>query len=144
MPYFTPQELEIAAGGSQRLTELSDIEGSGSRNDTAITRAQTAAENWIHSYAQKRYAVPFNPVTDTIKQLALEETVYRLMTANGMVPDWDQAQHEERHKWLQDLSRGLVSPGVEPDAPNSTAVTPAVVERDRDEDISRESLKGFC
>lgn len=143
MAYTTKPELATAAGGMTKLLELADLDNTGDlvAVDAAIARAQSIAEGWIHSYAQRRYAVPFSPVTDVVKQLAADETIYRLVQARRMVTTDQRENHEEREKWLENLAKGLVSPGVDPEPPSSTNVSPAIIPRDENESVSRKTLE---
>jgi phage gp36-like protein len=144
VPYTSQSDIEIAAGGTVRLLELTDLDNDGTVSQAALLQAQTAAEEWIHSYAQKRFGVPFPaPIPSLIKQHAAQETVYRLMQLRQMVPDWAKEQHDERHMWLQDLAKGLVTPGVEPTPLKSTEVVPQILDRDDDDASARNSLRGF-
>ena len=80
---------------------------------------------------------------DEIKTLAAQETIYRLMQLRTMVPDWAKEQHDERHIWLQDLAKGLVTPGIQPTPPKSSEVVPAIIDRSDDDPSSRNSMRGF-
>lgn len=142
--YCTEADVQLVAGGEDRLRELSDLESIGEVNDFSVAAAISAADAWIDSYAQRRHSVPFSPVPATIKNLSAEETVYRLKMRRHMVSEHDKEQHEERLVWLRDLAKGLVSPGTDPISPKSTAVVPEAMDRPSTEDVSRDSLKGFA
>ncbi len=137
MAYSVQADLERAAGGSERLKALTDIEGSGQLNTAVMDEAIAEADSWINTYARRRYSVPFDPVPDSIKRLSAAEAVYRLKAKRSAVDELDQAQHEERIQWLEGLVKGLVDPGVEPPPTRSSAVGPKTIERTSDDSGSR-------
>jgi len=144
MAYATQAELEMAAGGLESLVQLTDDAGTGTLGTAVLAVAQSAADGWVDSYAQRRHATPFAaPVPARIRLLAAEATVYLLKRRRRMIAETDKIAHDERETWLRDLAKGLVSPGTDPVPAKSTAVVPAIVELDENVGISRESLKGF-
>lgn len=144
MPYIIAKdEFARAAGGTDKLVQLTDLEGDGdiAKQDAVIARAQLLAEAWIHSYIQRRYAVPFVTLPDVVRQLVVDETVYQLIKARGMLTENERLEHDGREHWLENVAKGLVSPGIEPDALQSSHVAPAILPRDDRENISRLSLE---
>lgn len=143
MAYSVQADLEEAARGSDRLIQLTDNEASGALNTVVMDAAIARADAWIDSFAQRKSKTPFTPVPDSIKYLSAEEAVYLLKRHRNMVTEPETAAHEERLEWLRDFAAGKVSAGTDPVSPKSTAVVPEVLIRSDDEEISRESLKGF-
>jgi phage gp36-like protein len=143
MAYSDHAGVQKAVGGAEKLLQLTDLENTGSVDAAVLDAAIASADAWIDSYAQRRHAVPFATVPLRIAELSAKEAGYILMTDRGMVPEWAQAQHEERERWLENLAKGLVSPGTEPIPPKSTAVVPSTLPRSLDEPVSRDAMKGF-
>lgn len=144
MAYSKPTEVQSAAGGEAYYLQLVDPDHTGQPNQDELAAAQAEADSWIDSYAQRRLKTPFvDPLPPTIVTIAAHETVYRLMQRRNLVPGWAETAHKERLTWLQDLARGYVSPGLEPELPRSSAVVPEVLERSPLEPVSRAALKGF-
>ena len=143
MAYCTVTDVELAAGGSERLVELADVEDDGALNFTALAAAIASSDAWIDSYLQRRHAVPLASVPERVKRFSAQETIYVLKQARNAVTDEDKEQHDERREWLVDVSKGVASVGVDPAPTKSTAIVPEVLERSSDEAISRASLENW-
>ena len=150
MPYCTSTDIQNHVGAA-KLVELADLDADGSTDAAVLTDAIAAADEFINSYAQRRYAVPFLTVPPIVKRYSVEEAVYRLLLGRNAVSDQDAARREERIAWLEDLSRGVVSVGVNPEPAKSSAHVPEAV-GDREEQttaiddgtvITRKALEGF-
>lgn len=141
MAYSTQDDVQLAVGGSVHLIELSDQENTGSINAAVVVAAIANADAWINSYLQRRYAVPLAIVPDEIRRMSAAEAVYLMKAGRNMVGQQEIDRHEERLGFLRDCSKGLASPGVDPEPPASTNVAPAILPRSTDENISRESLE---
>jgi len=143
MPYVTKSDLEKEAGGPDKLVELTDDDQDGVADQAVLDDAIEEAGTLVDSYAQLRYATPFATPPARAKQLAAAEALYRLKRRRRAATEDDRLDHEERVRFLEQVSTGKVSLGVDPAPPKSTAVVPAVIQRSDDEDISRNSLRGF-
>lgn len=144
MAYCAQADVEKAAGGLERLIELTDHAESGNLDADVLNDAIAAADEWIDSYAQKQYAVPFDPAPSIIKRLSAEEAVYRLKDQRDSVTDRDADKHQERIEWLENLARGRVTIGDEPLPSRSSSVTPATGDRsDLAGAVTRDSLGGL-
>lgn len=148
MPYSTQADVERVAGGADELIELTDQDGDGVLDTAVLNDAIAAADSWIDSYAQRRYEVPFATVPDVIRRYSAQEAVYRLRQDRNNLTDRDDERHEELRDWLDQLSRGDVSVGVDPEPGPSDAHV--AEESDREVEvaaepgkISRTSLEGF-
>jgi len=141
--YCTQANIQHAAGGSNELIELTDREKTGRLDAVVLADAQAAAESWMDSYIQRRYQTSLASPPACVVTMAAEETVYLLRSWRGMASESDEAKHTNRTNWLEALVAGKVSPGTDPPPSASSSVTSEVLERDDDEDICRESLKGF-
>jgi phage gp36-like protein len=149
MPYSTTADLQNHVGAA-KLVELADLDADGSADTAVLTDAIAAADEFINSYAQRRYAVPFATAPPIVKRYSVEEAIYRLLLGRNAVTDQDAARREERIAWLEDLSKGIVSVGVNPEPAKSDAhVADAVGDRDDQTDaiadgavLTRKSLEG--
>lgn len=140
MPYATQTQIQLAAGGAERLVQLADWDNDGVVDAAVIAEAQNAADGWIDSYARSRFATPIASPSSTLVRVAAEEAVYWLRKQRGLITDDHRSDHEERERWCKDLAAGRVRPD-EPLPAQSTAVRSAWVSND-DNEISREKLKG--
>jgi len=143
MAYCSTADCEAKAGGSARLIELTDDAGAGTLNTTVLDAAIAEATAWIDSYAAPRYSTSFVTVPSMVRWLAADETIYLLKQRRSMLLDEDRTKREDRLAWLRDLSKGLVGAGADPVPPASSSVAAVILERDEDEDVSRDALKGF-
>lgn len=144
MAYATQQQIQIAAGGSQKLIELTDQEGTGALNATVLAEAQAKAEGLMDGYLRLRYAVPVIPETPegvaTLARLASDETVYQLRRMRQLVDEGDTDARKDREAELAEYRSGERRID-EPMLPKSDAVAAAFV--DNCGDVSRETLKGL-
>lgn len=144
MPYCDDNDVQLACGGRQRLIELSDLESTGEVNVASIAAARVAAEGLIDGYLRRRYATPLAvPVPPLIVQYAAQETKYQLMLRRGMVTPEEKEAHELRETYFKGVASGATTLGVEPAPAKSSSMKAQYAPRDDDEDVSRESLKGF-
>jgi phage gp36-like protein len=140
--YCVKADVLIAVGGEKRLIEFTDHAHIDEVNDDVLNAAIAEADAWIDSFCQKRHVVPFNPVPEVIKRMAAAETKYVLMRNLGQITTEEATAHDQRHVWLEAVSRGHATPGGDPPPPKSSSVKATVVDRDSTEDVSRESTKG--
>ena len=134
-PYATLADLEAAAGGAERLLQLTDLHADGLIDPEAAQRAQGRADALIDSYASVRYAVPISSPSQAIIQTAADETVFQLKVRRGAATEQDQQERDLRLQWLEALSQGCVGPS-DPPPPKSSAVTSKAARSGRD--VSRE------
>lgn len=145
MAYSTKDEVEIAAGGPEKLTQLTDVKRTGSYDQAVLDDAIADADAWIDSYAHKRFKTGFSaPIPRIIKALSAREAVFLLKVRRQMDQDDDRERHESDERWLRDLAGGRASVGVEPLPTQSVFVGSETLERSTDEDVSRDALKGFA
>lgn len=153
MPYTDQAALEIAAGGTAALIELTDINHDGVADWTAIAQAQAEADSWIDGYARRLYGeqLPFDPVPAAIRAMAAAETVYRLRSYRRVLSDSDHQLRAERDATMTSLESGQWNP-VEGDTYpiGDGGGTPTAVERtttstsaDVVHDFGRDGLKGY-
>ncbi len=142
MPYATQAQIQIAAGGADKLVQLADWDHDGVVDADVLAQAQAAADGWIDGYARSRFATPIAVPSSTLIRVAAEEAVYWMRKQRSMLSEDDRKDHEERERWCKDLSAGRVRPD-EPLPAQSTAVQSAWVDRPDEQPVSRERLQGF-
>lgn len=142
MAYCAQADVQLAAGGEDRLVELTDVEATGEVDTDALAAAIASADALIDSYIQRRYSIPLASVPERIKRISAQETVYALKQGRQMaVTEEDRLEHEERLQWLRDVSKGMASVGVDPAPTASTSVVPEIITRSSDDfPVSRETL----
>jgi phage gp36-like protein len=145
--YSTSAQVQIAVGGLARLTELTDLENTGATSPIAATvnQAIADADGVINSYLGKRFAVPLATVPDTISMLSARwaARVLRQNKYNGQPLQDDIDREKIDREWLDGVSQGKYSLGIEPVPPKASMVTDAVGPRDPSLLVSRQTMKGF-
>lgn len=142
--YATRADL-LARIGAKRLRQLADLDNDGVEDSGRVDLALLDAEAEINSYARLCFAVPFDPVPDTIKRMTMRLAVYNMKVEKGnpSPTEADELHHEQDLAWLKALAEGKVDPG--------TTNTPSASPRNRagysgrpsSKKVSRDKLKGF-
>lgn len=146
MTYATQTQIQIAAGGSQRLVDLTDQESSGMVNASVLAEAQGKAVAWIHSHLLMRFAIPVQNLSADgaaiMARLEADETVYQLIYASPSraIGEFDEAKRKLRLDELQAIARGTMRID-EPSPTPSSAVQANIVTRVGP--ISRRGLRGI-
>lgn len=143
MAYSTQADVEIAAGGAQRLVHLSDFAGTQNVNVGVVARAIADADAWINSWISKRYQVPVSPVPPDLIRLSSSEAVFLMKQWRSMAADTDVQLHEERERELKDIADGKKTLGVLPQPLRSDLVLDRASGPADDKPVSRDALKGF-
>ena len=145
-PYSAIADVQRAAGGREKLIQLSDNDSTGQVDVAVVDAAIAEADSFINSYFQHRFAVPVDPadVTEIIRRMSAREAVYLMKEDRQGLTDFDQERHEERRLWLVGVMDGTVSPGLDPRPNKSTSTVPATGNReDLDFSLTRTKLEGF-
>jgi phage gp36-like protein len=140
MPYATELFVERAAGGRDKLIQLTDLEFTGEADLTYLADAVAEADSWINSFLQHRYAVPVPDldVPEILRRVSAAEAVYILKNRREALTEGDQSRHEERMSWLEGVRRGEISLGTDPRLTESTNVSPATGDRElKDHSLTR-------
>lgn len=149
MAYCDQTDVERAAGGRQRLIELSDLAGTGALDSTVVDQAITDASGWADVFIPKRYAIPIaaspGATPPGIRALVAAEAVYLL---KGRRPhnltDDDRDAHKERFDILDRIAKGTLTPGQDPLPARSSQVAPVTGTRDGETyPMSRDGTKGY-
>lgn len=98
------------------IRTLTDDEGTGEINMPRVEQAIADAEAEINAYAQKQYPVPFNPVPEIIRKLAVDIAIYNLFSRRGFSEESGDKIVQDRYKaavkLLENLARGVVQLGA--------------------------------
>lgn len=144
MAYCLRADLVLAVGGEAKLKQLTDRDGDNTEDAGVIDAVIAAADALINSYANKRFSVPFDPVPPAIKELSKRLARYALRDERSCLTQGDIDTHANDVKWLEALSKGDVSPGIEPQPTKSSLVRDKASARDSAKAVGRKQLKGFC
>ncbi|NOQ31509.1 MAG: DUF1320 domain-containing protein [Helicobacteraceae bacterium] len=98
---------------TQELTQLSDINASGSINQSVIDDALNDAISFIESFI----ILPDGP-TPLLKKIVVDLTIYELRRKNGLLSDSDKDLKKENESYLSRMSSGKLKTEV---TPTSTA-----------------------
>jgi len=141
--YVTQADIERAAGGSDRLLELADLDADGSLD--SLTERINDVERWIDSFLEKRHTVPLtDPVPKVIRMVAAQEVVYQLKVARDAVTQRWQDTHDANQDWLEGVSYGRIGIGLTLPAKQATPDIAEVGDRDDvDGAITRDDMKGL-
>lgn len=144
MAYSALTDLQQACGGAARLQNISDWTNTRTTSTPIIDKAITGADALIDSYLRKQYAVPLaQPIPQPIVECSARMAKYRLMSSRGMVDQQTKDDYDADVKWLEGISRGNITLGVNPDAPASSARIDQSSARPSIKDVSRAKLRGF-
>ena len=143
MAYCTQSDVQIAAGGPDRLLQLADPSGSGVIDAAYVTRAIEQAAGWIDGFAQKLYDVPVNPVPPALRDVNADEAVFLLKSRRDMVNELDVKLHDARKELLEQFRDGHNTLGVTVRPTKSALVVDRQTERPSDKAVSREATKGY-
>lgn len=144
MPYSVQADVERRVGGNAKLVQLTAAPGGAAVDVNVLDAAIAEADSLIDSYAHKRHKTPFAaPVPPRITTLSARIAA-RILRQWKLTPLPTDAEDEEVDiKWLEDLAKGLVDPGVEPAPPKSELLVDQAGTRESTKSVSREKLKGF-
>lgn len=126
MTYADRPKLETAAGGAARFLALTDFGGLGVVDEAVVASVQLGAESWIDGFIPVQYSPPIASPSEALKDLAAEETVYRLRAKREMVGQAEIDLHKAREHYLEAIRSGRLRPDTVT-ADKSAAVKPAVI-----------------
>jgi phage gp36-like protein len=144
MAYCTQEDVQMAAGGSDRLRALSDFESTGAIDPAVVADAIAEADAAIDEYLHKRHTVVLlPPVPAGIRRVSAAEAVFIMKERRGMVTETDLVLHDQRAKRLDDIAKGVRTVGTSPLPEKSELIVDKVTPRPSDKAVSRETTKGF-
>ncbi len=118
MAYCTQDDIELAIS-EDVLTQLTDDENTGSADADIVTAAIATADAEIDGYCAVKYAVPFSTVPAIVKALSVEISIYHLYKRRT-IPEKIEKAYDKAIARLKDISRGLLTLGVDPPPAAST------------------------
>lgn len=107
-----------------------------------IDEAIETADSEIDGYCAVKYTVPFSTVPRLITGLSVEITIYYLY-ARRTVPPRIEKRYDMAVARLKDISRGLLTLGIDPPPVASAAGGAASNKPVPDRIFTREKMKGF-
>lgn len=153
------QLLQMANDGKTAVTVemLKALEAEGDLGDatedeqaaaaatlSVIDQEREQSQGEIDGYCARRLKVPLEPVPPFIKSLAVTITVYRLYARKAVdkVPEVWQKRYDAAVRSLENISKGVISLGVDPEpATSQQSAQPAMVPLDNS--FSRSKLRGL-
>jgi len=140
MPYATQTQIQMAAGGPERLVDLFDWNNDGAADADVIAESQARADGYIDQYLRLRYSTPIASPSDTLIRIAADECVDWARARRGMsITQDDLERRKDRQHQLEAMRDGKLRPD-EPLPAKSTAMVATTV--DNCSPTSREGLKG--
>ena len=140
--YITQTDLSGQISNAQ-LIQLTDDAKTGLVDTTKIDKAIAEAEAEVNGYVATKRSVPLaSPIPDLVKQLCVDIAIYRLFHRRQRVPDDVRKSYEDAVAKLKDISKGLLTLGIDPPpAESSKAASGEVFGPERMFD--RDKLGGF-
>ncbi len=124
------------------IIQLTDDENTGAVNQARVDEAIKGADAEINSYCATKYAVPFTTVPDIVKSLSVEIAIYNLHKRRTISEEIEK-RYDKAIAKLKDISRGLITLGVDP-APAATTEGGAETNKtESDRVFTRDSLRNF-
>ena len=112
--YCNQTDLELAIS-AQGVVQLANDSGGATADPTVIARALQHADNRINAIAGRHYAVPFSPVPDFIRDLAVDLALIFLANRRPHVPAWAESRRLRVKADLEALANGTATVGTQPE-----------------------------
>lgn len=141
MPYCT---LDDILGGidEEDVVSYTDDFDTGLVNMANVDKAILGADALIDSFVARRYTVPVDPVTDMIRELAVDIAIYKICSRRSQAPEERRQKYDDAVKYLEKIASGKA---VLPEAASAPAGSSdhAVSVSSNTRVFSRESMKGY-
>jgi phage gp36-like protein len=125
------------------IIQLTDDENFGAVNQARVNEAIATADAEIDGYCAVRYAVPLSPVPSLVAKLSVEIAIYYLHARRG-APEKIEKRYDKAVSRLKDISRGLLTLGVDPAPAASVEASGAATNKtDSDRVFTRERMRGY-
>ncbi len=138
MAYASQSDIQMAAGGEERLIQLADWDNDGIVDPAVIARAQDAADAFVNAYLRNRYTTPIAAPTPELVRLAADEAVYWMRSARNQTSEEDREMRRLRVTELEQARAGTLRFD---DVSRSTRGRSTIIESDSD--TTRDKLKGM-
>lgn len=127
MSYATDADIELAAGGEDRLRALADWDEDQTADADVIAKAKLAADGLIDAHLRLKLGpddlarVRATP-TATLAELAAAEAIYWIKSKRGMASADDVDQRKERERALKMMNAGSFRVDDTPKAQRATFI----------------------
>jgi len=143
MPYCTFDDIKKLLP-EETVIQLTDDEGLGVVNAERVEEAIDSADAEIDGHIGGRYSVPLATVTALAKKLSVDIALYNLYSRTvGEMPELRRDRYKEAIRFLEAVSRGTASLGVDPEPSAPSDVGAETNKTTEDRVFTRGSLEGF-
>ena len=139
-PYSIQADLEAAAGGLVKLTQLADQGGDGVIDALVVTAAIAEADAEIGAWTRKRWSADSIPLT--VRALSARMAVRFLRRNRSMTSAADIEQERIDRDLLKAIASGAAT-AVDDGAEASAMLIDKAEERDTVKSVGRWKLRGF-
>jgi phage gp36-like protein len=148
MAYSTLAQVQIAVGGLANLVQLADLEEANTLDSGALAVIDAAiaeADGHIDSYVAHRSKVPLvtTPIVISSMSARWAARILRKNRYKGQPMVDDQEAERIDIAWLDGVSKGVISLGVDPEPLAATIVIDKAAPRDPSLFVSRRRMKDF-
>lgn len=141
MPYCTLGDI-LGSIDEEDVIGYTDDYGSGLVNTDNVDKAIAGSDALIDSYIARRYSVPVNPVTDMIKDLAVDIAIYKICSRRSNAPDERRKNYDEAKRLLDKIASGkVILPGAAASPAGTSDNTVKITSNPKL--FGRDSLKGY-
>ncbi|KUG22372.1 phage protein [hydrocarbon metagenome] len=124
------------------IIQLTDDDNIGEIITANVMQAIASADAEIDGYCAVKYSVPFVTVPAVVKALSVEISIYYLYKRRT-VPEKIEKAYDKAVARLKDISRGLLSLGVDPPPAASTTDCAESNKTVSDRIFKMDKMKGF-
>lgn len=103
MAYCDLDDLK-AKMGEEELISLTDDEDTGAVNTGVTDQMIVSAGALIDAYCARRYTVPFDPVPEMVKSVAVDIAAYKLFSKVGRAGDNIRNEYKDAVGFLKDVA----------------------------------------
>lgn len=144
MAYSTETDLQMRVSNTDLVELTTEEEPDPFEPDSDIvSEAIDAADEEIDSYVGVRFKTPLSPTPPRIKGVSRDIAIYNLYSRRPLIPlpDIINDLYKNAVKWLDKLSKGLVTPGDFPEPTKSEHVGGTVSQNTRV--FTRDTMEGL-
>ena len=141
MSYCTPGDLAKVKTTAE-LTQLSDLAGTGSPNETVLQAACDQASSLIDGLISPQYPLPLATVPPMVVSIAVRLALYYLYLGRQSLPDEVKNGYDRDVAFLGNVGKGQASLGEPMADPDGDRFHGAKASADRREYTNRK-MRGF-